>query len=316
LSLRTRWAVAVAIAATAASVSNAFAQAKPGQGSLGMNLGVPYFTSDADTRDGQVPRVILNAHFQYKIDERWRFATGFGYGWVGYKETAPSPYPLRDPDSGDSVTTKRDVLTKIQPIQTALIYSFDPEATKWAPYAGLGATITRMEIVNKRKRIKDPATFDEWVNWSFGANMLAGTELWMGEAKTVSLDWSLRWTYLFSKDLERFPSGFQNNDSFFNFNFGVNVYFWPGGKPIETAKEPVPEAAPVAPPAPAPDAPAAPAAPDSTHKSQELPPVQSSMLYRGADESDATFGAFGVTLPRTEEDGAACAITREKRTTR
>jgi len=319
LSLRTRWAVAVAITVTAASVSNAFAQPKPGQGSLGINAGVPFFTGDEDTRYGQRPRLLFNANFQYKINPTWRFATGFGYGWIGYRDDAPSPYLLRDPDTGDSVSTKQDVLTKIQPIDASMIRSFKPNATKWSPYAGAGVTITRMEIVEKRKRIKDPATFDEWVNWSFGAHALAGTELWMGENKTVSLDWLVRWTYLFSKDTERFPSGFTGNDSYFNFNFGVNVYFWPGGKPIETAKEPVPEPASAPAVAPTPEAPATPAVPDSTPRTPptpQAPGAQGSLLYRAADDGDSTFGAFGVTLPGTEEDGAACAITREKRTTR
>ena len=320
MSLRTRWAVAVLIAATAASVSsNAFAQPKPGQGSLGITGGVPLFTGDPDTRYGQRPRLIFNANFQYKIDSRWRFATGFGYGWTGYRSDAPSPYPMRDPDTGDSVRTMQDVLTKIQPITATMIRSFKPDADKWSPYAGGGVNITRMEIVEKRQRIKDPATFDEWVNWSFGLNALAGTELWMGQSKTVSLDWSVRWTYLFSKDTARFPSGFTGNDSYFDFNFGVNTYFWPGGKPIETAKEPVPEPASTPAATPTPEAPTTPAVPDSTPKTPPVPQApgaQGSLLYHAADDADSTFGAFGVTLPRTEEDGAACAITREKRTTR
>jgi hypothetical protein len=308
----------VAIAATAASVSNAFAQPKPGQGSLGLNVGVPFFTGDSDTRYGQRPRLIFNADFQYKINPGWRFATGFGYGWIGYRDDASSPYLLRDPDTGDSVSTKQDVLTKIQPIHASLIRAFKPNATKWSPYAGVGVTVNRMEIVEKRKRIKDPATFAEWVNWSFGAHALAGTELWMGENKTTSLDWSLRWTYLFSKDETNFPTGFTGNDSYFNFNFGVNVYFWPGGKPIETAKEPVPEPVPSPAAVPTPEPPPAPAAPDSTHKSPsaQAPGAQGTLLERPVEPDDTTFGAFGVTLPRTEDDGAACAITREKRTTR
>ena len=106
MSLRTRWAVAVAFAATAASVSNAIAQPKAGQGSLGGNVGVPYFTGDSDTKNGQKPRLIFNANFQYKFDTRWRLGTGFGYGWVGYADGAASPYLLRDPDTGDSVSTE------------------------------------------------------------------------------------------------------------------------------------------------------------------------------------------------------------------
>jgi hypothetical protein len=348
LRVRTRWAVAVLLAATAASVSsNAFAQPKPGQGSLGMRIGVPYFLADKDTKDGQRPRLLFQANFGYKFSPGWRLMTDFGFGWIGYKDEAPTPYKVVT--ATDSVQVKQDLLTKIVPIDVTIIKCLRPNAKKWSPYVGIGGTINRMEIVNQRRKIQDPATFVNWVKWAPGVHAIIGEEFFVPAKPTVSLDWSVRWTYLFSKDLARFPSGFTGNDAFLSANFGVNVYFWPGGKPLEATEEPVPEPAPetlapapvvpdttlTPPPPPAPpdttvappDTTVAPpdtslAPPDTSRKSSMTRDASTSgsILVRGSSvpvpsEDEGSFGAFGVTLPRTEDEGAACAI-KEKRTLR
>ena len=339
MSVRTRWAVAVILAATAASVSNAFAQPKPGQGSLGARIGVPYFTGDKDTKDGQRPRLLFLADFGYRFSPGWRLNTDFGYGWIGYKDEAPTPYKVVT--ATDSVSVKQDLLTKIVPINVTLIKCLRPNAKKWSPYVGIGGTINRMEIVNQRRKIQDPATFANWVKWAPGVHAMIGQEFFIPAKKTVALDFSVRWTYLLSKDTKKFPSGFTGNDSYFTGNFGVNVYFWPGGNPIETAEEPAPEpvpetlAPPVTPepaptPTPAPpDTTVAPpdtslAPPDTTQRAPVTGARLESVLVRGeapnpADEPEpeATFGAFGVTLPKTEDEGAACEVEiKEKRNLR
>jgi Outer membrane protein beta-barrel domain len=347
LSVRTRWAVAVVLAATAASVSNAFAQPKPGQGSLGARIGVPYFTGDKDTKDAQRPRLLFLANFGYRFSPGWRLNTDFGYGWIGYKDEAPTPYKVVT--SSDSVMVKQDLLTKFVPIDVTLIKALNPDAKKWSPYVGAGATITRLEIVNQRRKIQDPATFVNWIKWAPGVHAMVGSEYFIPAKPTVSLDFSLRWTYLFSKDTKRFPSGFTGNDSYLTGNFGVNVHFWPGGNPIETAEEPVPEPLPdpLAPATPAPpdtmpapvptptppDTSVAPpdtslAPPDTTQRAPVSHARVESVLLRDAaapasvpapaDEPDeATFGAFGVTIPKTEDEGAACEVEiKEKRNLR
>jgi hypothetical protein len=174
LSVRTRWAVAVFLAATAATVSNAYAQPKPGQGSLGARIGVPYFLSAFDTKDGQRPRLLFTANFGYRFSPSWRLMTDFGFGWIGYKDEAPLPYKVTN--ATDSVQVKQDLLTKIVPIDATLIHMFDEHATKWSPYIGAGFSINRMEIVNERRKIQDPATFKPWVNWAPGLHAIIGEE--------------------------------------------------------------------------------------------------------------------------------------------
>jgi len=337
LSVRTRWAVAVFLAATAATVSNAYAQPKPGQGSLGARIGVPYFLSDFDTKDGQKPRLLATANFGYRFSPNWRLMTDFGFGWVVYKDDAPLPYKVTN--STDSIQVKQDLMTKIVPINATLIHVFDGNAKKWSPYVGAGVTINRMEIDNQRRKIQDPATFKPWINWSPGVHAILGQELFLQSNENVSLDFAVRYTYLFSENAEDFPSGFTGNDSHLDATFGVNVHFWPGGKkPVETvapAPEAVPETlTPVPVPVPAPSdstqspappdttqkAPAppdttqkAPAPPDSTQKAPVLEGASGSLLQNPAEEPG--FGAFGVPVPRSEDEGEACAI-REKRTLR
>jgi len=341
LSIRARWAIAVLLAATAATVSNAYAQPKPGQGSLGARIGVPYFLSDFDTKDGQKPRLLASANFGYRFSPNWRLMTDFGFGWVVYKDDAPLPYKVTN--STDSIQVKQDLMTKIVPVDATLIHVFDGDAKKWSPYIGAGLSITRMEIDNQRRKIQDPATFKPWINWAPGVHAMIGEELFLQSNENVSLDFSIRYTYLFSENTEDFPSGFTGKDSYLNASFGVNVHFWPGGKKPVEAVAPVPETAPetltpapVPVPAPSdttqspappdttqktpapPDTTRSPAPPDTTQKSPAPPGSSGSVLMNAPQEAEADpygFGAFGVPVPRSEDEGAACAI-REKRTLR
>jgi len=115
------------------------------------------------------------------------------------------------------------------------------------------------------------------------------------------------------------------------------VHFWPGGKkPVETvapAPEAVPETlTPVPVPAPS-DSTQSPAPPDTSQKTPAPPDTtqkapaapdstQKAPVLQGASGLDdappaeeSGFGAFGVPVPRSEDEGAVCAI-REKRTLR
>jgi opacity protein-like surface antigen len=276
LNLRQRWAVAV-LAAMAIVVSDAHAEIRSGKASFGGLIGVPFFMGDSDLKEGQKPRLLGQANFQYVFNPSWRLSTEFGFGWIGYKDGTPTPYPVYDPDTGDSVNVRDDMLTKFQPLSATLIHALRPQGKGWSPYIGAGVNFTRIEIVNKRLKIKDPTTFDAYVNWSPGVHAVGGFEYVLPSNSNVTFDWSARWSQLLKRDEDNFPSGFTGKHSYLAVSFGVNVYFWPiGYKPVETAKEPVPETAPVAPvapettPAPAPtpappDTSQVPAPPDTSH---------------------------------------------------
>jgi len=187
LKLQQRWAIAV-LAAMAIFVSDAGAQVAPGKASLGVQVGVPSFTGDSDLKLGQSPRLIGHAHFQYLFSDKWRLSTTFGYGWVGYKEGTPSPYPVYDPETGDSVTVRDEMLSKIVPVNLTMIRALGKQGEGFTPYIGAGLGLTHLEIVNDRLKIKDPATFDAQATWQPGAHALAGVEYTLPSNKSVTFD--------------------------------------------------------------------------------------------------------------------------------
>jgi opacity protein-like surface antigen len=291
----------------------------PGKGSIGALIGLPFFLADEDTKNGQSPRILGQMQFQYMFTPKWRMSVQFGYGWIGYKAGTPAPYKMRDPATGDSVQVMDDVLTKFQPISVTMVRALKPRGKGWSPYAGAGVNITRIEIVNDRDKIKDPATFDAYVNWSPGVQGLLGAEYFLPSNKNVSLEWSARGAYQFSKDEESFPSGFTGPHALLTINFGVNVHFWPiGYKPSPSpAVAPAPESAPA--PAPAGDAgepaPAPMPAPTPTPSGidtlktppppspKEAPLHEASILFRGAAAADTSVNPLGGDAPAcTVED--------------
>lgn len=278
MNLRSCGAIAV-FAAMAICASTASAQETVGKGSLGATFGAPFFLADEDTKEGQNPRLVGLANFQYVFTPKSRLALTFGYGWVAYKDGTRAPYKVVGPTTPDSTILKDLMLTKYVPLALTYIRSFKDHGKGWVPYLGLGANLTRLEIVNDRDKIKDPATFESYVNWAPGVQVRGGTEYFLRSNKNVAFDFNAHWSYLFSKDEVRFPSGFTGPHSNLSVNVGVNVYFWPiGHKPIEVPKSPEAEAPAIAPtepglppppgtapdPTPDPPPPVPPSEPDTT----------------------------------------------------
>ena len=319
MNLKSCGAVAV-FAAMVACASTVSAQGTVGKGSLGGSLGLPFFLADQDTKEGQSPRLLGLANFQYCFSDQVRLATSFGFGWVGYKEGTLAPYPLYGPSTPDGTTVRDLLLTKFVPVSLTMIRSFKPQGEGWVPYAGAGVNLTRLEIVNDQDKIKDPVTFDSYVNWAPGVQARAGTEYFLGSNNNVAFDWNAHWSYLFSKNEEQFPSGFTGPHSYFSVNFGVNVYFWPiGYKSVETAKDPEAQAPAVAPeatepglpPPPAPDPapptpPETPSAPDTT-KAPPVPQTKSVAVVKAPSAKPvvAAQGSTATSCPLAPIPGAS-----------
>ena len=327
MNVNTRGALA-ALAAMVVLAPPVSAQGTIGKGAIGGILGVPFFLADEDTKNGQSPRVLGQAQFQYVFNRNTRLALSGGYGWIGYKSGTPSPYPLYHPGLNDSVDVMDDALTKFQPLSATLLRSFKAQGKGWVPYVGAGVNLTRIEIVNDRRKIKDPATFDSYVNWAPGVQAQAGLEYFVGDKGNVAFDWHGRFAKLFSKDAEQFPSGFTGPHTYFTVNFGVNVYFWPiGQKPVETAPQPVEEApAPLAPAEPAPEPTPTPApvdtltpppspAPQDTAGTDTTRTPGSSMLHHRATKATApsvTAASSSTAAPAPAKAAPPLGIARER----
>lgn len=347
MNVKIRGAV-LAFVAMAVIAPNAPAQGTAGKGAIGGIVGIPFFLGDADTKNGQSPRILAQGQFQYAFTHQTRVALSAGYGWIGYKAGTPAPYKMFHPGLNDSVQVMDDVLTKFQPISASLLRSFRPQGKGFVPYVGAGVNLTRIEIVNDRRKIKDPETFDSYVNWSPGVQAQGGFEYFVGSGN-VSFDGHGRFAKQFSKDADSFPSGFTGPHTYVTVNFGVNVYFWPiGHRPLETVPQPAAETdgAPLAPapavidtltpPTPSPTPPdtltppPSPAPPDTTvtpdstvtPDTTRAPGSQSSILHRGTAAktsvsaaaakacaaNDPAKSGSAIVIPR-DEDGAICPVS-------
>jgi hypothetical protein len=210
---------------------SAEAQYSPESGSLGGTIGVPFFITDSDMKTGQSPRIMLKYHFGYVMTEKWRFSTRGGYGWVGY-DIVPAPFPLEQCCDNPPDLTKGDQLTSIMPFTATVDYTHTL-SDSWMLFAGLGPGLYKLNVMNDRKTVSDPVTFERYKWWSPGVSVEGGAEFFFPTNRNVSLEFMSTYNYILSADEEKLPSGYNGNHSYIDFNFGVNVYFGLGSPKVE-----------------------------------------------------------------------------------
>ena len=207
-----------------------FAQSEPGQGSLGGSIGLPRFLTDNDMSEGQKPRVMFRFHFGYVFSEKLRLSLRGGFGWVGYA-AVPAPFPLQG-GSGSIDVTKVDQLTTLAPFTLALDYTIRT-SEGWLFYGGIGPGLYRWNILNDRRTVHDPVTFERFIAFAPGIEIEVGAEHFLPANRNVGLEFFSTYNYMLSADEDRFPSGYNGNHSWIDLNFGVNVYFNLGGSDSE-----------------------------------------------------------------------------------
>jgi hypothetical protein len=207
------------------------AQYGPEKGSLGASVGVPFFLTDSDMKTGQSPRLIFKYHFGYVITEKWRFSTRGGFGWVGY-DAVPAPFPLQQCCGDPPDETKGDQLSIVMPFTFTMNYTHTLNDS-WMLFGGLGPGLYNINIQNDRKTVHDPITFQRYKWWAPGIALEGGAEFFFPSNRNVSLEFMSTYNYMFSSDEETYPSGYNGNHSFVDFNFGVNVYFGLGTPEVE-----------------------------------------------------------------------------------
>ena len=233
-----RWALAVLAAGLVAIPSVVHAEPTQGDGSLGATLGVPLVFSPGDLKHGQKPRIMGKGNFQYVMNRKWRAAFKFGYGWNGYSDAFNAPFVLQAAEpAGD--TTKGDQLTIMNPF-TAVVHYMHPMGKNWLGYLGGGPGVYRVNITNDHRTIFDPVTHERFKFGSFGLSGEGGAEYFLPSNKNVSLTLAGTVNYLFDKNKDKFPSGYQGTYIFADVSLGVNVYF----KPLGAKSTPAPAAAP------------------------------------------------------------------------
>lgn len=229
----TKRLLALAILALGVAVVPYSAKAQYGseRGSLGATIGVPFFVTDSDMKTGLRPRLMFKYHFGYVITESWRFSTRGGFGWTGYSDV-PAPFPLQQCCGNPPDLTKGDQLSTVMPFTFTMDYTHSLSES-WMLFAGLGPGLYYLNLKNDRKTIHDPVTYERFNWWSPGVSLEAGGEFFFPTNRNVSLEFMSTYNYIFSSDEDSYPSGYNGNHSFVDFNFGVNVYFGLGSPIIE-----------------------------------------------------------------------------------
>ena len=198
------WLAILAIASLCLAETG-FAQELQGKGSIGASGGLMLLTADDDlSRDAQ-PRLLGHFDMKYVLNPQVAFHGTFGRGWNSY--------------SGRS-----DTLTVIEPVTFGVEYRHAFEQwPRYLPHAGIGMGVYSVWVREGLQVTKDRQTGERLHTIDWGMNVTAGLEYFITRSVTVNYDFV--WHKIFSENLNDFPSGFGNNDSYVQFVVGVNYYF-------------------------------------------------------------------------------------------
>ncbi len=198
------WVAVLAIAA-AFVAGPSYAQELQGKGSIGGSGGLVLITGDEDLSRSAQPRLLGHMDMRYVIRPNFAVHGTFGRGWNSY--------------SG-----RGDTLTIIEPVTVGLEYRQVFERwPRYLPHVGAGIGVYSIYVREQLKVTQDPATLEARHMVDFGLNVTAGLEYFMTRSITVNYDFV--WHKIFSENLEDFPSGFGENDSYVQLVVGVSYYF-------------------------------------------------------------------------------------------
>jgi opacity protein-like surface antigen len=179
-----------------------------GRGSIGASGGGMLFLSGDDFGDGEA-RLIGQVVFKYNFSSHMAGVIESGYGWNTY------------PDAREDL----DTLAVVVPTTLGLEYHWRLGETKLWPHLGAGGGLYALGV-------KD--TFRSWARANDGRERLTwtspgvygklGAEVLFDNA--VSINFGFLYHQIFSKDTEKFPDKWGNqNTSFGEVRLGVNYYF-------------------------------------------------------------------------------------------
>jgi hypothetical protein len=172
---------------------------------VGAAGGLMKFTADEDMSNGAQMRPIGNLVFQYVSGFGLDAVLDAGFGWNAYKD---SP----------------DTLTTVWPFTFGLQYRF--MVGSLVPRIGAGGGLYVLTVLNNRKVDLDPISRARLRTTHPGIYVSLGLERFRTEK--MSYTFEVLGHYIFSEDLEKFKSGFAENDQFFEFRVGIHYYFEPG----------------------------------------------------------------------------------------
>jgi len=188
-------------------VTPSFANDLVGSGAIGGHLGSSLFTADSLTGASAEPRLAGDFVFSYVWKDRVTADLTLGYGYNKL-------------ETGDD----RYYLAVSAPLFTLTGRYFLNDGKGWRPYLGAGGGAYMWSILNYELGASvDPETFERLRGASFGVHGLVGAERRM--SRRIGMTGDLGYHYLFSEDLESYPSGYGGNKAYFQARVGVSFYF-------------------------------------------------------------------------------------------
>ena len=171
-----------------------------------MRGGSLLFTQDAQTKVGARPRLSGDVVFTYVWSDHVSLDLTLGYGWNRLENGSTEHY-----------------LATTSPL-TLTARGFLRDGKTWRPYlAGGGGMYVWSILTRDLGAAKDPLTFERLRRGRPGIHGLAGIERRMG--KHISMTGDVGYHYVFAKNTDLFPSGFNGNKAYAQMRLGVTFYF-------------------------------------------------------------------------------------------
>lgn len=179
-----------------------------GRGSVGASGGGMLFLSGEDFGEGEA-RLIGQVVFKYNFSSHLAGVIESGYGWNAY------------PDEREDA----DTLAVVVPTTLGLEYRWRLGETKLWPNFGAGAGLYSLGVKDSFRSWARANNDRERLTWtSPGLYGKLGAEVLFDNA--VSISFGALYHQIFSKDEEKFPDKWGNqNTSFAEVRLGVNYYF-------------------------------------------------------------------------------------------
>ena len=177
----------------------------------GLNFDRTDLSNPARTFDNSIsPRLTGDLVFSYVWSDHVTFDLTTGWAWSRLKSDAPG--------ANDSFF----VATSVPIIIGARYLARDNQP--WRPYAGVGGGVYWWSVLTHNLGpAVDPSTFARFRHAVPGVYGTLGVEKRFSKYMTGTGD--LVYHYMFSKDENRWPSGFNGNKSYMELRLGVNFYF-------------------------------------------------------------------------------------------
>jgi hypothetical protein len=205
----------------------------PGTGSLGGMMGGSYFYAADDYAAGAQPRMAFSAAFRYTMSSWLRWQVSPGFAWAAYTNTEPVPFP--DP-AYPTETTKDRHLSLVLPMSAQL--QLMSARGRWLHHLGFGPGLYRVWVENHRKVIKDPVTYRVHRGLYPGATVELGTERYLANLPSVSVEAAATSHYVLATKDEDFPSGYNSALGLFEVRVGANYHFDLKAKPKKASADP------------------------------------------------------------------------------